>query len=448
MIAHAIARAVPEMASIDHRPDGIGALVDEIRQELLGRRVVIYPAGQSGRMLRKTLAEHGIPVERFIDRAAVPGSEVDDLPVSPPSRLADCPEGTLVLVSANLDTLVDRLLEAVRGFNDRAETASGFHLNRLLKYPACRARLDSGAPFDLIECEHCGFERHGCALMSAYLRRVGGATPFTPEWRSAAFTWFGYIVGQACTLRCVHCCEAIPFLKGRRFVPREIILRDVRKVAEASRFLTFVELVGGEPFLHPDYKAILRGLLEIGNIGYIKSFTNGTIVPDRELCDILKHPRFMLQVSNYEQQAQGKLQENIRATRSVLREQGIRYIFTPNFEWQDFTSFELHHTDDAVLENVFQACTLRNCNRLHNGALYRCPHQYAGVELGVLRKHPVECVEIDRMGSVQLAEALETFESVRYIDACRHCRMPFDAPPVPAGIQMRRRQPQTGGATG
>jgi organic radical activating enzyme len=437
MIANAIARAAPEMASADYRPDGIRALVDEIRQELLGRRIVIYPAGQSGRMLRRTLAEHGIPVERFIDRAAEPSGLVDDLPVSPPSRLADCPEGTLVLVSANLGTMAERLLAAAREYNDRAETASGFHVNRLLRYPGCRDRLDSGAPFDLIECEHCGFERHGCSLMSAYLRRVGGASTFTPEWRSAAFTWFGYIVGQACTLRCVHCCEAIPFLKGRRFVPKETILRDVRKVAEASRFLTFVELVGGEPFLHPDYKSILRGLLEIGNIGYIKSFTNGTIVPDPELCAILKHPRFMLQVSNYEQQAQGKLVENIRTTRRVLQEEGIRYIFTPNFEWQDFTSFERHHPDDAVLENVFQACPLRNCNRLHEGTLYRCPHQYAGVELGVLRKHPVECVQIEGLGPVQLSDALEKFESVRYIDACRHCRMPFDAPAVPAGLQSR-----------
>ena len=147
----------------------------------------------------------------------------------------------------------------------------------------------------------------------------------------------------------------------------------------------------------------------------------------------------MLQVSNYDQQADGRLLVNSHKTRAILKEQDVPYIFTRHLEWQDFTSFDLHHADDMKLPAVFNACMLRNCNRLYRGTLYRCPHQYAGIELGVLERRAIECVDINARDSQGLAKAIEDFENVPFIDACRHCLMPFDAPTVAAGIQLRRR---------
>ena len=439
MIEKTIKDAILEMHSEIANPHLISLRINELLEELKKNKIVIYPAGYLGLLLERTLSEYGITIECFIDRSADIIKKIKTIPVIEPQRLSEFSADTVVLVSANLDVMIQQFTNIARQYNDQITILNGFETTRLLRYPLCSEKLMNGTFFDIIECENCGFERHGCSICMAYLRKMAGATILENDWRSQSFTWFGYIVGQACTLKCIHCCEAIPFQKEHKFVPKDVIIEDVRKVAASSQFLTFVELIGGEPFMHPDFIKLVKELLEIKNIGYIKSFTNATIVPSNELCQILKNPRFMLQISNYEKQATGNLLENIYATRKILQDQGIPYIFTQNFEWQDFTSFDLHHTDEDMLKTIFNACMLRNCNRLYNGILYRCPHQYAGVELGILKRRAVECVDINTHDEPSLAKAIEAFENVSYIDACRYCLMPFDAPPVPAGIQLMKK---------
>ncbi|MCX5813462.1 MAG: radical SAM protein [Proteobacteria bacterium] len=438
MIKKIIKDALLEISSTNPNLDKIKPMIDELLQQLRKNKIVIYPAGYLGQLLEKTLLEQGIAINFYIDRAADKIKQINNIPVFEPQRLCELSNDTVVLVSANLDSMTQQLSDIVRQYNNQITILNGFETNRLLRYPICSKRIVNGTSLDLVECENCGFERHGCLLCMTYLKKVACATTLEDDWRSKSFTWFGYIVGQACTLKCIHCCEAVPFQKEHKFIPKDVIIEDVQKVAASSQFLTFVELIGGEPFMHPDYKKLVEELLEIENIGYIKSFTNGTIVPSVELCQILKNPRFMLQVSNYEKQATGKLLDNIYATRKILKEQNVPYIFTQNFEWQDFTPFDLHNTEESRLKAVFDACTLRNCNRLYQSILYRCPHQYAGVELGVLEKHAVECVDINAHNERGLADAIEAFENVGYIDACRYCLMPFDAPSVPAGMQLHK----------
>ncbi|MBN1381294.1 MAG: radical SAM protein [Deltaproteobacteria bacterium] len=440
MIGKKIQDALLELSSIKPNTNVIDSMINDLLQILAKKRIIIYPAGYLGRTLEKTLSAHGIETEYFIDRDANEIKKIKDIPVLEPQRLDEFSGDSVVFVSANLNAMVEQLSGVARRHNNKLTILNGFEANRLLKYPLCLKKLMNHAPFDIIECENCGFERHGCPLCMAYLKRTAGATTCENDWRSPSFTWFGYIVGQACTLKCIHCCEAIPFLKSHKFVPKDVIISDVQKVAASSRFLTFVELIGGEPFMHPDFKALVEELLEIKNIGYIKSFTNGTIVPDKGLCQVLKNPRFMLQVSNYEKQATGKLLDNIYATRKILKDEDVKYIFTEHFEWQDFSSFDLHNTEEGKLKTVFNACPLRNCNRLYSGILYRCPHQYAGIELGKLKKRAVESVDVHGHQEKDLADALEAFEHVNYIDACRYCSMPFDAPVVPAGIQLIQKE--------
>lgn len=415
---------------------GFEAAMDEIKARLAGRLVLIHGAGALGQLLLATLRGHNIGVHAFVDRAATLLGNVDQIPVHEPQYLAGLGPDVVVIIASNSKPRADAMAQAIIEIQPAAEVLDGFAVNRILRSTLCRRLLDEGWTFDLIQCENCGFEGKGCGICSSYLRRVGGAEVGENDWRCESFDWFGYIVGQRCTLKCVHCCEAIPRLREHAFVDHDIVVSDVAAMAKASRFLNFVELIGGEPFLHPQIGQILASLLAVENIGYVKVFTNGTVVPSDSLCDILTNPRLMLQMSNYAHQVSGTLLRNIQATRRKLADRGVRYIFTPVPEWQDFSSFDLHHPDDAVLPTVFRACPLRNCHRLYKGVLYRCPHQYAGVQLGRLDALPVETVQIAAKTPKELASALTAFEDVSYIDACRYCTLPFDAKVVPAGEQI------------
>jgi len=405
--------------------------------DLKKKRIVIYPAGVNGQLIQKILCQNGIKTEFFVDRAFESLSEINGISVFDPQKLESLTSHEyVVIIAANWNNQKDFFINNVRGINSELEILDGKELSRSLKKPICRARLNNNEMFDLIECENCGFERQHCEIVHAYLERVSGHKEIENDWRSTKFDWTGYITSKNCTLRCKHCCEMIPYLKDKGFVHVDAVINDVKKIAESSRFLKFVELIGGEPFLHPEIEKMVIGLLKIKNIGYIKSFTNGTVVPSDELCEIMKNPRFMLNVSNYEKTAKGKLLENIYKTQEKLMKYGIKYCYAENFEWLDFSDFALHNDNEEQLKKVFKNCFLLNCHRAYNGVLYRCPHQYAGIQLGELQKLPVECIDIHSINGKKLAISLEEFESVEYIDACKYCTLPFDAKPVPPGEQL------------
>lgn len=215
------------------------------------------------------------------------------------------------------------------------------------------------------------------------------------------------------------------------------MIENCRKVADACQFTMYLELIGGEPFLHPDIAYILRELLKINDVGYIKVFTNGTVVPDEELCAVLKDPRIVIVWSNYQDTVKGELLDNVNRTREIFAKESIEYIYSMSKTWLDFSSFDYADKSEEDLEKDFEDCFLANCHRLYEGVLYRCPHQYAAMRLGKIQIDEHDCVDINKAGSLEeLSGKLFEFKNLQYVDACRYCVVPYKAQEVPAGEQL------------
>lgn len=409
----------------------------DILSFLKEKKIIIYPAGVSGQLIQKTLQINKININFFLDKAYKTLKKINDIKVQSTEILETLDNSYIIIIASNLKTQYDFFNKTVSKLNPNLSIIDGKNLNRILKIPICAKKLENNTIFDLYECENCGFERQNCEIASKYLRKIANHKTLSTEYKSKKFDWFGYIVSQTCTLKCEHCCEQVPHQKGKGFSSVETIIKDVKKLAESSKFLNFVELVGGEPLLHPEIEKLLTELLKIENIGYIKSFTNATVVPSDELCKIMKNPRFMLHISNYESTVEGKLLNNIHKTKEKLSSFNVKYLFTQNFEWLDFNSFDKHEATEEYLKKAFDKCFLKNCNRVYKGKLYRCPHQYAGALLNKLEELPTECVDIHSIQTKDLGKELDKFENVDFIDACRYCELAFNPIPVPAGIQLK-----------
>ena len=143
----------------------------------------------------------------------------------------------------------------------------------------------------------------------------------------------------------------------------------------------------------------------------------------------------MIYVSNYQSALKGELKERRNKTIEKLDEFGITYKVGKKEDWLDYRSFDKIDYSDEELERNFADCFLNECNRLYKGTLYTCPHQYAGVNMGVIE--PVDgIVNVYDYNTEELAEELNKFRAIKTLDACRYCKLPYNAEPAMSGEQI------------
>lgn len=411
-----------------------------IQKVLTSSKIVVYGAGAIGRTLKVALDAIGAQIEFFCDKKSSEIVNIDNVPVRPVEDLKKANVDDYIIIIAVYSGIIVKYSGEIKYLLEtncpQANViADGRRLAYLLEIENCRNRLKFGEKFNLVDCINCGYEERGCQVFQKYL--LDRAEIDFDTYQSRKFeTFFGVILGNVCTLRCKYCNEMIPYYKEHNFNSFEQISRDVHKVIDSCTFMPWVEFVGGEPFLHPDIKLLINDILSIKKIGYLKIFTNGTVVPDDELCEQLKNERIIINFSDYNEAVGGKLLENINVTHKKLQSYGIKYVRSYARTWQTF-NFEMNGKTVEQLEKSLKYCSCAQCQRLHNGVLYRCHHQYAGMNLGKIPENEDDIIKIHEYNDKTLRERCDYFENKTHILACKYCNWPFDAESVPAAQQAK-----------
>ena len=415
-------------------------ICDEIVESLRQKQIIIYGAGAAGKTLYDALELHDLIPYCFIDRRAKEIVKYKQVCVKTIDEIESCSRDNVVIIVSVDPQLFKEYTSEIKNklkekFSNYEVVSYGRDLSFILKCLNCSLKLEQGGKFDIIDCINCGAESRGCEVFDNFLKN--DRTVVDRKLKNEYNQFFGYIVGKNCTLKCKYCCELVPYFKERGFVDKETIIKDCKKLASASNFNMYIELVGGEPFLHPDLPEVLDELLKIQNVGYVKVFTNGTVPPNARLIKVLQNPRIVLMWSNYMDVLPENLLHRVEETRKILDEANIKYIFSYSQTWLDFsTGFERNTKTVEQLENDFKDCHIANCHRLYKGMLYRCPHAYAAVQLNKLVVTEENSININKYDTGELSEKLYDFKNLKYTEACKHCSLPYDANEVPAAEQL------------
>lgn len=410
-------------------------IIDDFKQALAGKRVVFYGAGAVGRVSYQLLKELGIAVEFAVDKNAEFAVFPEEVPVYPPEYLKEHMVGNIQLIATVNRNLYQEILNKLNELGiDAKNIVCGHEIHMVAQAAWCMLKAYGNGNIVLKNCYECTNLDNTCTSLNRYLRRKN---EFVDKGQGTQkVRMIGYALSNICTLQCKNCCELVPYMPTsiKRFTPTENVIKDIRHLSAACNFLTLLEFVGGEPFLHPGLSEILTAVLEIKNIGIIHIFTNGTVLPNDKLCERLKDERITVYISNYQAVLPPEKLQMISQTEIKLKDCGANYFFGKKQSWSDFSDFELVNSDEE-LDEVFEACFLHNCNRLQDGKLFVCAHQYAGVMLGELEEKG-ETLCIHDYTPEQLARELERLKALKTIDACRYCRMPFKAKTVLSGEQL------------
>lgn len=401
------------------------------------KKIILYGAGCVSRDFVLLFDEMNIHITHIVSKNWKEIGEFHGIKIENPAILKtiiDTKE--YMLIAACNRKLMPELLEDLRNlktnFNDME---CGHDIHILLQSSWCMKKACQGEKINLKNCYECTCLDNTCKSLCQYLKRINGHET-EKETGTEKVEMIGYLLSNVCTLNCKNCCESVPYMskEQKHFVKGDNVVRDIRKVSAACKFLTLLEFIGGEPFLHQELSYIVTEVLKIKNIGMIHIFTNGTVIPSDELCNILHNSRVTVYLSNYQVSYPDKFREKVKCTVEQLEKYNIQYFFGKKQNWMDFSSYELQCEKEGELIKKYPDCFLHNCNRLMEGKLYVCPHQYAGIKLGKLEEKNV--IDIYSFTDEQLAKELEKFKSYLYIEACKYCSMPYYAPTVLSGEQI------------
>lgn len=249
--------------------------------------------------------------------------------------------------------------------------------------------------------------------------------------------------GSACTLKCEKCGEFNPYLgnKGKAFlVDAERLSRDVYKIAKAVDAINVVHVAGGEALLHKDIFLFLSYIYAIPNIDKIELVTNGTVVPDGIVLDLLMQLKSKIIVLISDYSASGVDNHVVIET---FKKNKINYRVMRDMKWQDRSDISDKKLDEAELKYIAENCASYRKQpyfTLNNGIISaHCPT--AGSILYYLDLYN-ECQghykDIRTISDEDMLMELKKINDADYLPMCSYCIPSWDVKYCQAGKQIER----------
>jgi hypothetical protein len=236
-----------------------------------------------------------------------------------------------------------------------------------------------------------------------------------------------------CTFLCRDCGNLIPFYRKRNDYDLEELIRDVKDfLANVGRVNRFI-VMGGETFLYRDLKKLILFLIRQDKINLIHLFTNGSVIPEKDVLDILRHRKVLITISSFPLEVSPRKPLLI----SALKENHINYQVDEK-QWMDRGGWdpEVDNSEEG-LRHRFAACPVRICHRITRGEYHLCPRSDHGEQLRQFVPDESDKITFRGMRNPQkFKEELRRLMKKEYIQACTKCKG-AQGGVISPGVQMR-----------
>jgi hypothetical protein len=232
-----------------------------------------------------------------------------------------------------------------------------------------------------------------------------------------------YHVTEVCNLNCAHCSHFCPLVpKDTKPKSIEQITADFALLSKFKEHLETLGLMGGEPFLHPQFSKVLRIARQFFPNNRIVVTTNGTLA-DKILQwkDAIEENNITICVTIYPYKDNSR--ENYEKIRGVIK--NTYYWDYPTTH--GMTYHELSHRDDAATDEEILGCYKRwRCNQLRDGKLWIC-HYAAYLDFlknafpGKIDIEEDEYRYLDLNNDNLTIDDIYYFQQFAFPNICRHC---------------------------
>ena len=303
-------------------------LLDESWKSVFSNdRIVVYGTGRIGRRIIPSLKEE-FCIPYFIDNKDA-GRIINDIPV----------KGVELVKNDNYKIIVTTMRGA---YND---------ISSILSERGLRENYD-----------YCLFERF--------------AMEWNLRWKNrCVLAKIDTVVTSRCTLKCRNCNIFVSHIREQRDISFDRLKQNFDIFFDSVDFVYEYTLLGGEPFYHKEIDTILEYLIDsYGNrIGRINLISNGTVVPGKHTCQIMRENSISVHISDYTNSVHYK--EKLNEVCECLKENEIEYYVIPNNTWKDIVYPKLSYTADNPQKHMM-SCG-HSTHSVGDGRLYWCDPAYA-----------------------------------------------------------------------
>ena len=225
-----------------------------------------------------------------------------------------------------------------------------------------------------------------------------------------------------CTLKCKHCSNLMP--QFRKFGHYDMTFNDFKEdidaLLNAVREIKIIQIIGGEPLLHPELGKMVEYAASKENIGNIKIITNATVVPNQKTLEIIKkyNNKAHFYISNYSKNEEVKPFLKTDDVVKTLKENEIKYQTMSDLEWDIEEPVKKYDYSENYLRQMFSNCVMASCLSIMNHKLHICAKSASGEALKMFEADDA----VKLLNNPNLKQDIIDFYNKEYFTACSYCK--------------------------
>lgn len=226
------------------------------------------------------------------------------------------------------------------------------------------------------------------------------------------------VVTEKCSLKCEKCSNLMQYYQS----PQNLNIFDIRnsldKILQVVDCIYELRILGGEPFMNPDFYELIDWYKDNSKIKQIVIITNATIFPENEKLEKLKNPKVKIWVSDY-----GKLSKRLCDWMRWCESNKVECLYHRFDNWHDCGNLEKHCYSVNEIKYIYETCECRQLPTLLKGKLFNCPYAANAVNLGALSDEEAkkDMLEIDNAEVTN--QIIKSFLFDRdYLMSCDYCK--------------------------
>ena len=246
---------------------------------------------------------------------------------------------------------------------------------------------------------------------------------------------------ERCTLKCEKCNMFMPYYKNPSDLNKEDVKKQIDQYFAVVDYVECLNLLGGEPFLYDGLADVIEyiGDRYRAKLEHLQIFTNGMILPDTRLLDVMYKYRVEVQISDYTIEV--PYEQRLQQMAQILQERDIRYSVVGSDRWGDFGFPENpNQITEHGLEEFFEKCKAP-FRGLYKGRVYFCHLETSAIRAGLFQDNENDYFDLQQQDEKIKLKFLEfdfgfsKLGGLTFCSVCRGCD-PANKLTVPAAKQL------------